>query len=86
MKQYKIIRTRQILRTLKNDREKMGIGFNVCISKIMHMPIKVGIREAGTNKLWKLLITVYGLCDALKTCYIRIKEVLDKSAECNLEF
>ena len=50
------------------------------------MPIKVGIKEAGTNKLWKLLITVYGLCDALKTCYIRIKEVLDKSAECNLEF
>ena len=50
------------------------------------MPIKVGIKEAGTNKLWKLLITVYGLCDALRTCCIRIKEVLGKSAECNLEF
>ena len=86
MKQYKITRTRQILRTLKNDRERMSVRFSVCISKIMHMPIKVGIKEAGTNKLWKLLITVYGLCDALRTCCIRIKEVLGKSAECNLEF
>ena len=35
-------------------------------------------KEAGTDKLWKLLITVYGLCDAHMAWYLRIKEVLKK--------
>ena len=29
-------------------------------------------KEAGTDKLWKLLITVYSLCDAPRAWYLRI--------------
>ena len=36
-------------------------------------------KEAGTDKLQKLLITVYGLCDAPRPWYLRIKEVFKKS-------
>ena len=36
-------------------------------------------KEAGTDKLQKLLITVYGLCDAPRAWYLRIKEVFKKS-------
>ena len=40
----KIIRTRKILKTLKSHKEKVRVYFIVRISKIMHMPIKVGIQ------------------------------------------
>ena len=43
MKQYKIIKTRKILKTFKNHREKMSIFINVWMSKIMHTPIKAGV-------------------------------------------
>ena len=47
-------------------------------------PINRGIflkppKEAGTDKLWKLLITVYGLYDAATAWHLRIKKVLEKS-------
>ena len=34
--------------------------------------------EVGTNKLWKLLITIYGLCVAPRAWYLSINEVLEK--------
>ena len=34
--------------------------------------------EAGTGKLWKLQTTVYGLSDAAKVSYLRVKEELIK--------
>ena len=44
-------------------------------------------KEAGTDKLWKLLITVYGLCDAPRASqYLRIKEVLEKSGMLKSKF
>ena len=52
-------------------------------SKIFLKPPK----EAGTDKLWKLLITVYGLCDAPRASqYLRIKEVLEKSGMLKSKF
>ena len=36
-------------------------------------------KEAGSDKLSKLLITVYGLCDAPRAWHLKIKEVLEKS-------
>ena len=35
-------------------------------------------KEAGTDKLWKLLRTVYGLCDAPRAWYLSVKEVLER--------
>ena len=32
--------------------------------------------EAGSSKLWKLNISVYGLCDALRSWYLSLKSVL----------
>ena len=43
-------------------------------------------KEAGTDKLQKLLITVYGLCDAPRPWYLRIKEVFKKSDMLIFEF
>ena len=44
-------------------------------------------KEAGTDKLWKLLITVYGLCDAPRASwYLRIKEVLENSGMLKSKF
>ena len=44
-------------------------------------------KEAGADKLWKLLITVYGLCDApWASRYLRIKEVLEKSVMLKSKF
>ena len=34
--------------------------------------------EAGTNSLWKLNISVYGLCDAPRAWYLSLKSVLEK--------
>ena len=33
-------------------------------------------KEAGTNKIWKLRKSVYGLCDASRVWYLRVKEEL----------
>ena len=33
-------------------------------------------KEAGTWKFWKLNITAYGLCDAPRAWYIRVKMFL----------
>ena len=35
-------------------------------------------READTNKVWKLKKTVYGLADASRTWYLRVREELEK--------
>ena len=35
--------------------------------------------EVDTIKLWKLLVTVYGLCDAPRAWYLKVKEVLEKA-------
>ena len=43
-------------------------------------------KKAGTDKLWKLLITVYGLRDAPRAWYLRIKEVLEKSGMLKSKF
>ena len=43
-------------------------------------------KKAGTDKLWKLLITVYGLCDALKAWYLIINNVLEKSGMLKSKF
>ena len=43
-------------------------------------------KEAGTDKLWKLLITVYGLYDPPTAWYLRIKEVLEKSGMLKSKF
>ena len=42
--------------------------------------------EAGTDKLWKLLITVYRLCDDPRTCYLRIKEAFEMSGMLKSKF
>ena len=42
------MRTRKILKTLKYHMEKMSIRVNVHMSKIMCMPINVGIHTHGT--------------------------------------
>ena len=39
-------RTRKILKFLKNHRQKMSVRVNVRMSKIMRMPIKVGVRTS----------------------------------------
>ena len=38
----------KILKTLKNYREKMGVHVNVCMSKFMRTPIKVGVCTHAT--------------------------------------
>ena len=35
--------------------------------------------EAETNKIWKLNKTIYGLCDASRSWYLRVKEVLEEA-------
>ena len=35
--------------------------------------------EVDTINLWKLLVTVYGLCDAPRAWYLKVKEVLEKA-------
>ena len=35
--------------------------------------------EGDTINLWKLLVTVYGLCDAPRAWYLKVKEVLEKA-------
>ena len=42
--------------------------------------------EAGTDKLWKLLITVYRLCDDPRICYLRMKEALEMSGMLKSKF
>ena len=39
-------RTRKILKFLENHRQKMSVRLNVRMSKIMRMPIKVGVRTS----------------------------------------
>ena len=39
-------RTRKILKFLENHRQKMSVRVNVRMSKIMRMPIKVGVRTS----------------------------------------
>ena len=48
-KLYKIIRTRKILKTLKNRREKMSVRVNASMSKIMCMSIIVGVCTYATH-------------------------------------
>ena len=36
-------------------------------------------KEAGTRKLWKLKITIYGLYDAPRVWYLSVKKVLQES-------
>ena len=43
-------------------------------------------KEAGIDKLWKLLIRVYGLCDATRAWHLRIKEVLEQSGMLKSKF
>ena len=38
------------------------------------------LKEAETSKLWKLNITAYGLCDAPRTWYISVSDVLMKTS------
>ena len=40
---------KKILKTLKNHRENISIRVNARISKIMHIPIKVGVCTYATN-------------------------------------
>ena len=40
--------------------------------------------EEDTKNLWWLLITVYGLCDAQRACYLKVKEVLEKESVVNM--
>ena len=47
-KQYKIIGTRKILKTLKNHWEKLSLRLKVRISKITRTPKKVGVRTYAT--------------------------------------
>ena len=43
-------------KTLKNHREKSSVCFNVCISKIMCKPIKIGIHTYGMYaSCWSLV-------------------------------
>ena len=35
-------------------------------------------KETQTEKIWKLYTTVYGLCDAPRTCYLSVKQELIK--------
>ena len=42
------MRTRKILKTLKNHRGKMSVRVNVRMSKIMRTPIKVSVRTYAT--------------------------------------
>ena len=42
--------------------------------------------EAGTDKLWKLLITVYRLCDDPRIYYLRMKEALEMSGMLKSKF
>ena len=42
-KQHKIIRAKKIMKSLKNHRGKMSAHVNILMSKIMCMPIKIGI-------------------------------------------
>ena len=35
--------------------------------------------EVDTINLWKLLVTVYSLCDAPRAWYLKVKEVLEKA-------
>ena len=48
-KQYKTIRNRKILKTLKNHREKMSVQVNVRMSQIRCMLIEVGVRTYVRN-------------------------------------
>lgn len=43
-------------------------------------------KKAGTKKLWKLLITVYGLCDVSRAWYLKMKEVLQNVSVCKSKF
>ena len=43
-------------------------------------------KEAGTEKSWKLLITVYGLCDAPRAWYLKMKEIPEKSGMLQSKF
>ena len=53
-----ITRTRKILKSLKNHREKMRVHVNIRMSKIMRAPLKVGIcaNEAYAN-WWALIFS-----------------------------
>ena len=42
--------------------------------------------EAGTSKLWKLNISVYGLCDAPRTWYLSLKYVLLRAGATKSKF
>ena len=42
--------------------------------------------EFNKINLWKLLVTLYGLCDAPRAWYLKVKEVLEKIGARNSEF
>ena len=43
-------------------------------------------KEINTTNLWKLLVTVYGLCDAPRVWYLKVKEVLEASGAIKSKF
>ena len=42
--------------------------------------------EPGTKTLWKLLITVYDLCDDPSICYLRIKTIIENAGASKSKF
>ena len=43
-------------------------------------------KEVNTTNLWKLLVTVYGFCDAPRAWYLKVKEVLEASGAIKSKF
>ena len=43
-------------------------------------------KDVNTTNLWQLLVTVYGLCDAPRAWYLKVKEVLEASEAIKSKF
>ena len=52
---YKIIKTRKILKTLKNHRSKMNVRVNVRMARIIRTLIKVEVRTYATYANYRTL-------------------------------